>query len=291
VSVKQPIYDISNFKDVYFAFRTIGGIAGAHMRFQARRRDATSLDDIPFPLNTCGVFYYHVDPQLPPMNGSVRFRLCDSLENFVQGKDLEVNIGKPWMVPLVRLAHVSSFRALNRFIIEEGLVDKQLMRDIQKLKMPRRPSALFLYQLSQSFVVDLHMTVLILHLVTRTTMSTVQVTGAFFLRCRPFAGRSSRSTNSKYVINNIAGLARVRFELSTLPEHDGQGPTLILRILEFLTPLQTLAPVGYGPVILPDPGKLLMRRTPRGKLKTWSYPLNRRREGTLWKEFITASNS
>jgi len=34
-----------------------------------------------------------------------------------------------------------------------------------------------------------------------------------------------------------------------------------------------------------------MRRTPRGKLKTWSYPLNRRREGTLWKEFITASNS
>ncbi len=196
MSLKQPIYDISNFKDVYFAFRTIGGLAGAHLRFQARRRNATSLDDIPFPINTCGVFYYHVDPQLPPINGSVRFRLCDSLENFVQGKDLEVNTGKPWMVPLVRLAHVSSFRALNRFIIEEGLVDKRLVRDIQKLKVPRRPCAHLLYHLSQSFVVDLHMTVLLLHLVTRAAMSTVRATGVFCLRCRPFAGKWFRSISS-----------------------------------------------------------------------------------------------
>lgn len=189
VSVAQPIYDISNFKDVYFAFRTIGGTAGVHLRFRAQRSSKNSLDDIPFPSNTRGVLYYHVDPQLPPINGSIRFRLCDTLENFAKGKDLQVNIEKPWKIPLVRLVHVNSFRALSRFMIEKGLVDKHLVLDIQKLNVPRRLLGNLLYHLHQSFVVNLHMTDLIIHLVTRTTISTVRMSGVFYdqgRRCCPF---------------------------------------------------------------------------------------------------------
>lgn len=94
-----------------------------------------------------------------------------------------------------------------------------------------------------------------------------------------------------FFTNSSSGLARVRFELSTIPEHKGQGPILVLRILEFLTPLQTMAQEEYEPFVLANPGELLMRRTRHGIHKTWSYPLDKRQGGILWKEFLAASNS
>src|SRR6266567_1970307 len=83
-----------------------------------------------------------------------------------------------------------------------------------------------------------------------------------------------------------AGLAKVRLELSTFPEHAKKGPTLVLRILEFLVPPQRRAPIGSGPYVEPQNGLLVMRQTHTGRLRPWTYDLNARRSGSDWKEFL-----
>jgi len=174
LSKPQNVYDISFRKTLSVVFRTLGGISLALFRFQASKEGRGITHDIPFPAQTRGVFYYHVDPQLPPITGGIRFRLCDSLETFDMGKDLHITDGKLWGVSLPRIARLDRLKELARFLIEEGLVEGDLVKDLRKLKhqgLPSRFVGLFLTHLSQPFVLDLETTALTIHLVTRTTYS------------------------------------------------------------------------------------------------------------------------
>lgn len=154
---------------------------------------------VPFPPNTRGVFYYHQDLQLPSLSGAVRFRVCDSLHSFDQGQDLFLTIGKPWSVPLIRIVHNNTFRDLGQFLIGDGLVQKSLLRDLSRLEAPSKIMGLYLYQLSQPFVINLDATAFLLHLVTRKTISSTIFSSPLYnshKAHKPYSGTSNHYPTS-----------------------------------------------------------------------------------------------
>jgi len=62
-----------------------------------------------------------------------------------------------------------------------------------------------------------------------------------------------------------------------------------MRFVEFLTPITCTLPEYEGIMVEPELGQLFSRRTHGGRIKPWSYPLNRRLQGKIWKEFIENS--
>jgi len=189
VSKQQPIYDISNLKDAWFGFRTIGGTSGSRVRFTALGHTR----DQPFPSNTRGVLYYYLDPNLPPISGGLRFRLCDSLEGFDKGKDLRISPLRYWSVPLLRMVHTDGLQGLVRYLLEEGLVQKGSVLDLKKLQANDHfRDGRHLYHLCQPFLVDLEMTALTFRLITRTSFSMVKFRSPFFNSNKnhsPYSGR------------------------------------------------------------------------------------------------------
>lgn len=291
----QRICDISLRKTVFLRFRNqnISGPSSVQFRFQATKDDNHVTQDIVFPPHTRGVFYYHVDPQLPPISGEIRFRLCDSPATFDQGQDLQISPRKPWKIPLLRIAHKKGFQKLSLFLMEEGLVQKDLLKDLAQLKVPSKNVGLCLYDLSQPLVIDLEATAFMIHLVTRKTFSSTLFFNPFYnshRACSPYSGASSTSVDKARLrfTATFLGLVKARFELSKMREHKEKGPTLVLRILEFLSPAQRILPLDTGPYIELVPNTFAMRRTVGGHLKSWAYPVFDRTDGAKWQEFLGA---
>jgi hypothetical protein len=111
-----------------------------------------------YPPGTKGFFYYHQPPTLPPVAGELRFRICDTASQFTNGKDLEINSGQPWRVPLHSLSKSSMYSCLRDVLLEEGLVDPQLMADVARLLGSCRQStaAIYLSDIDQPFIVNLN---------------------------------------------------------------------------------------------------------------------------------------
>jgi len=85
------------------------------------------------------------------------------------------------------------------------------------------------------------------------------------------------------------GLIKVRFELSKLVEHSRE-PTLVMRVLDILSPIKLVVPGYEGLVMEPEVGELVRRRaTYRVPARPWSYPLNTRVCGPAWKPFLEIS--
>ena len=62
----------------------------------------------------------------------------------------------------------------------------------------------------------------------------------------------------------------------------------MMRTLNIITPVKSDIP-GYGndgTVQEPRAGELQMRRTKGGRSKLWTYPLDTRKYGPIWKQFI-----
>jgi hypothetical protein len=76
-----------------------------------------------------------------------------------------------------------------------------------------------------------------------------------------------------------------------LEEHKKKGPTLVLRMLEFLSPVQRDSSLDSGPYIESVTNSLAMRRTARGVIKPWAYHMDQRSEGAKWKEFLAAASN
>lgn len=127
---------------------------------------------VPFPENTTGVFYYHKEPSLPKLSGAIRFRLCNSIENFSQGQDLEKSFGRPWTVDLYSIARFSNHRPLRKFLLEEGLVAKDIFEDLEKLPLITPRNIRWIFNLDQTFVCDLQQTRLVLAILTRKSLET-----------------------------------------------------------------------------------------------------------------------
>jgi hypothetical protein len=136
---------------------------------------------IPFPPGTKGVFYYHQPPALPPIAGGIRFRICDSVSQFANGKDLDVAIGEPWNIPLINIVKASCYKETLAHLLKEGLIDHGLVADIENIageakKNQKRGTTI--YDIDQPFVVNLSASAIRLRLNTRSCLRIV--------RFRPF---------------------------------------------------------------------------------------------------------
>jgi hypothetical protein len=128
-----------------------------------------------FPPGTKGVFYYHQPPALPPIAGELRFRICDTVSQFANGRDLEVDSGQPWHATLHAIAKAVRYTRIRALILEERLVDQELLAHIERHPGNGRPStdAIVLYDIDQPFIVNLNHVQSRVRLMTRHSLRTV----------------------------------------------------------------------------------------------------------------------
>jgi len=146
------------------------------------KRSGQSREIIPFPTGTRGVLYYRVDPTLPPISGSIRFRICDSLTDFEHGSDLLVNPWRPWELPLVNVAKAtqSTHGPLCSKLLEDQLVDTKLVADIRRnLSQTHCDHEHKLYSLHQPLDFDLAKRFMVLNLITPQMLQKVRLWSPF----------------------------------------------------------------------------------------------------------------
>jgi hypothetical protein len=135
----------------------------------------------------------------------MRFRICDDASQFVYGKDLEVESGKPWNVPLINIVMVGNYKGLRNILLEEGFIDHELVVDIENMKSVGRGAkakkrGLTLYDIDQPFSIDLSTNRLYLRLSTRSRVRTVVLRLFSIARpgaagiYSPFAGKANLSS-------------------------------------------------------------------------------------------------
>ncbi|KIM41287.1 hypothetical protein M413DRAFT_145791 [Hebeloma cylindrosporum] len=253
----QQVYDLSDLQAATLRTRRN---AFLWLVYGGRRVDAGTTW-LPYPSGTKGVFYYHLSPGRPPLAGELRFRKCDSIQQFSCGEDLEIG-GQPWTLSLFNIIQ-SSFRKgyLDELLIEPGLVDRELVADLQRLKAKchlLKSNAITLYDIDQPFIADFSLTAVSVRLITRQSLQSMtmihpwRMTSRFPMVPSPFHGR-----------------ARVQFKLAGSPESE-ERLTLQLRILEILEPIKHIIPQKF--VAEPRAGELLMKRKKQTvDFTPWSY--------------------
>ncbi|TFK46188.1 hypothetical protein OE88DRAFT_1041570 [Heliocybe sulcata] len=84
---------------------------------------------IPFPLHSQGFFYWHLEPDAPPVSGQVRFRTTTSSDpaTFPGGRDLQLPDGGTWNIPLSRIARASKYSGLRAHLLYEELITEKLL--------------------------------------------------------------------------------------------------------------------------------------------------------------------
>ncbi|KIM41281.1 hypothetical protein M413DRAFT_445319 [Hebeloma cylindrosporum] len=236
----QQVYDLSGFGSPNLhtpkkaVFRPSCKHGGASLYWRAA-----------FPPGTKGVFYYHLAPGSPPQAGEVRFKKCDSVQQFSSGEDLQADAGQPWALSLLHIVQARIRKGvLDELLVEPGLVDRELVADLQRLlrdcTVEKRliSHATTLCDIDQSFVVDLDTISFIFRLVTRQSLHIVRfcIWRTVSLQQPPFYGR-----------------VRARFELGNY-----RGRISIhLRILDIIKPIER----RFEQDLMAEPraGELLMR--------------------------------
>lgn len=212
----------------------------------------------PFPPGTKGVLYYHQSPTLPPASGQVRFRICDTVSQFANGRDLDVVIGDPWNIPLLNVVKSAKYKGIKALLLREGLVDRRLIADIQGITkgVSSHKKGAAIFDIDQPFVADLS-TSLTVRFNTRRSLRIVTF--------RPFT--LFRRYGPPFLVRPFNGLVKARFELHQ------QDPVseLRLRFLEILTPITHNPFDGGGHIVEPRPGELLTRGIKH--LKPWATSL------------------
>ena len=74
--------------------------------------------------------------------------------------------------------------------------------------------------------------------------------------------------------HEFVGSALVRFERSTLPEHEGTR-TIVLRFLKIITPVKCVMPLYDGYICCPKEGELYQRTKHNTTKTVWSVNLDK----------------
>ncbi|TFK46233.1 hypothetical protein OE88DRAFT_1595401, partial [Heliocybe sulcata] len=84
---------------------------------------------IPFPPESHGFLYWHLQPDGPPVSGHVRFRITKSSDpaTFPSGHDLQLPDGRIWNIPLLRIARCSRYSGLRVHLLSENLVTAKVL--------------------------------------------------------------------------------------------------------------------------------------------------------------------
>jgi len=224
-----------------------------------------------FPEYSHGFLYYHCDATLPPLAGEIRFRICKSLARFNQGYDLQFGFGQFWSVSLIRIISSGAWIGIRDLLVQDGLLDRGLMTRVLEHAIPLKAhDRQFLYHIDQPLIVHLQRQTLKVHLLTPDFHATILLEDLFSPHRSPV----------------YTGVAQVRFELSTLPEHKDL-PTLVLRLLKVLSPLQPAVENPESLFPMPKEGELFQRFTRSGRPRPWSYPLGSSKiNSEAWRRFL-----
>jgi hypothetical protein len=135
----------------------------------------------PFPADARGFFYYFQDKSMPPISGSLRFRVCEDLAGFDSGHDLLTEMKEPWAVPLIRIVRDGVWAPTLEYLLRDGQVEERLVRVIKKHKIPwstirNRP----LFVPTQPFSFNLQHRMLALSLVTTYSAKRVDFQHLFY---------------------------------------------------------------------------------------------------------------
>ena len=197
-TTSQQVYDFSGLRRAHL--RTPGN-ALFSLSYKQGWGGSHHLLKIPFPPATKGVFYYHLSPGSPPQAGELRFKKCDSALQFHKGEDLQVDLGQPWSLPLLNIVQCPSREGfLDELLVEPGLVDQELVADLQNIFRVSRAEnrgvgfsrgGLILHDIDQPFVTEVHMPCIAARLVTRQSVQMMKNTYMFW----PEAGHAKLSTS------------------------------------------------------------------------------------------------
>ncbi|KIM49585.1 hypothetical protein M413DRAFT_21778 [Hebeloma cylindrosporum] len=156
---------------------------------------------------------------------------------------------------------------LDELLVEPGLVDRELVADLQRLVQDSKTKQLgsngiTLFDIDQPFVLDLHFITVSARLITRQTVQ--------FLREVCSWPMIRRTCHRPAVPPPFCGRVRARFELANSPE-DNKKSSLQLRILDIIKPIQHR--FAQDLMAEPRPGELLLmkRRGKDAKFTPWSY--------------------
>jgi hypothetical protein len=233
-----------------------------------------------FPENTRGFFYYHKPPDGPEFSAGVRFRICNSAADFKHGRDLLDTRGDIWSPKLLELVKHNQHRQFLSLLRAENLIDEELIHDINKLDTThnvRRCHA----SLSDPFYMNLGHTSKKITYVTRAKLvrlmfaqKAFRVHTATNSYVSPLTGQAFHHRALAFVLIAIyIGLIKARFELSDLPEHKTLGPTLVIRVLKVVEPVNLLFQTTKIPI--PVPGTLLYRNVHGRRRRVVHVPLKK----------------
>ena len=190
----QQVYDISGVRVA--KLRTPGNVL-LSVPYKNRQRGSGGSVGMPFPPGTKGILYYHLSPGRPPQAGELRFKKCDSTEQFHAGEDLQIDVGQPWSLPLLNIVQSMPRNAfLHELLVGPGLVDQELVADLRRLfegSKDKDPGhglgfsrgGLTLHDIDQPFVTDVHITGFTARLVTRQSIQMLSDIYMFW----PWAGQ------------------------------------------------------------------------------------------------------
>ncbi|KAG5724705.1 hypothetical protein E4T56_gene3648 [Termitomyces sp. T112] len=216
---------------------------------------------LPFPPDTQGFLYMHINPHLPLLSRQIRFRITASNDpaQFENGTDL-LSRDQPWNLDAIQIAHSA---LLKDHLRHSG--HAEYVQALSSLPNNRRKSRRALYYLEQPFVMNMSCKEYTLSIILSDDIRTFQFSSMFLDR------RNSER------IAPYTGRIVLRFERSSLQEHAG-GNFVVFRVLKILDPIKPVDPSYDMHVPVPHVGSLLVNTKTRSIL---SYGLNQRRNKSV----------
>ncbi|TFK52253.1 hypothetical protein OE88DRAFT_1734277 [Heliocybe sulcata] len=242
---------------------------------------------IPFPPDSHGFLYWHLEPDAPSVSGQVRFRTTTSSDpaTFPSGRDLQLPDGRTWNISLFEIARGSIYSALRAHLLFEKLVTAKVLDTALNISVPYRASiahpitgSLLIWKFGQTFPVDLgHLAV---------SVWVIGSSAGERLRLQRLFSIQVRESGSTRMIDYMPfiGRALVQFERSTLPEHKGTR-TVVLRIVKIIELTKPGGSENASGMPEPQEAGLVMTRRRQGSWVPWSVDVDRprRRSGSSAK--------
>ncbi|TFK52153.1 hypothetical protein OE88DRAFT_1657236 [Heliocybe sulcata] len=192
---------------------------------------------IPFPPDSQGFLYWHLEPDAPPISGQVRLRTRTSSDpaTFSSGRDLQLPDGRAWHIPLFEIARCSHYSGLRAHLLSERLVTTKVLDTALNISAPQGAKIMhpttgshLIWKFGQIFLVDFQMSAVSIWIIGSSVGDRLFLQSLFSVRTS-----GSTGTVKRVLYRPFTGRALVHFERSTLPEHKGTR-TVFLRIVKII---------------------------------------------------------
>ena len=240
-----------------------------------------------YPSHTKAFLYYSIPPEKPRIAGELRLRVTssDDVASFECGSDLLRSDGQLWSRPIHALSSYHRYLALYEKLKEDRFIPDDLDKILSTFPIKRHnyQRSHFFYTLNDTFIVDFSAKKFTLCVITEQGTESLTLVYVFsdfrikFKGKRPYTGAYISVTVSQYFyidyFHDFVGSALARFELSTLPDHEGTR-TIVLRFLKIITPVKCVIPHYDGYVYCPKEGELHRRTRINGKENRHVWSVN-----------------